>query len=164
MTRANIARKLSPYSPAELAELHNVTESIIRKRCRENKLPYFRLGKLYRFTPEVAHSEETRIALLAADDGGPSSYYRRAVYFIGSEAGPIKIGMAQNVEARLISIQASSPVLLHLLATTGGGIKQERIYHRQFAAHRLHGEWFEPHPDILAEIERLTQWKLDAHA
>jgi len=33
----------------------------------------------------------------------------------------------------------------------------ERAYHRQFAAHRLHGEWFAPHPDILAEIDRLKE-------
>lgn len=34
--------------------------------------------------------------------------------------------------------------------------KGERAYHAMFKAHRLHGEWFEPHPDILAEIARLT--------
>lgn len=30
-------------------------------------------------------------------------------------------------------------------------------YHLRFAAHRHgKGEWFSPHPDILAEIERLN--------
>lgn len=32
----------------------------------------------------------------------------------------------------------------------------ERDYHARFAAHRLRGEWFAPHPDILAEIEHLN--------
>lgn len=150
-----IARRSTPYSPAELADLHGVTESIIRKRCREGKLPFFRLGKFYRFTPEVAHSEETRRSLHAVSKDSPTSFYRRAVYFVGSDLGPIKIGMAEDVQKRLASIQACSPSPLTLLATCGGGIKQERIYHKRFATHRLHGEWFEPHDDILAEVERL---------
>lgn len=30
------------------------------------------------------------------------------------------------------------------------------------AAHRLHGEWFAPHPDILAEIDRLKSMQEQA--
>ena len=146
-----------PLSPAELAALHNVTESIIRKRCREGKLVFFRVGKHYRFPAEFADCDEVKRVLLAAEDGGPSSFYRRNVYFIGSEIGPIKIGMAIDVGKRLISLQACSPCKLSVLATTTGGIKAERIYHRQFTAHRLHGEWFNPAPEILAEIGRLNQ-------
>lgn len=41
-------------------------------------------------------------------------------------------------------------------AATPGERKQERAYHKHFSEHRLHGEWFEPHPDIMAEIERLN--------
>ena len=33
----------------------------------------------------------------------------------------------------------------------------EKEYHPRFAEHRLHGEWFHPHPDILAEIDRLNR-------
>nr|WP_144036753.1 GIY-YIG nuclease family protein [Sphingopyxis witflariensis] len=45
---------------------------------------------------------------------------------------------------------------LSVLASGWGTLKDERILHDRFAAHRLHGEWFERHPDILAEVERLS--------
>lgn len=32
----------------------------------------------------------------------------------------------------------------------------ERAYHERFMKHHLRGDWFSPHPDILAEIERLN--------
>lgn len=78
------------------------------------------------------------------------------IYFIGSECGPIKIGMAQNVNMRLRALQLAGPSKLTVLATVLAPPSEERDYHKQFAAHRLHGEWFSPHPDILAEITRLT--------
>ncbi len=77
------------------------------------------------------------------------------VYFIASESGPIKIGIAGNPCDRLKGLQTSHHERLAILVVCDGGADQERAYHRQFAAHRLHGEWFERHPDILAEIERL---------
>lgn len=78
------------------------------------------------------------------------------VYFIGGDHGAIKIGRSVNVEVRLRTIQTHSPVPLRILATIEGG-SRERLYHKIFAAHRLHGEWFAPHPDILAEIDRLKE-------
>lgn len=78
------------------------------------------------------------------------------IYFIGCENGPIKIGMASRVSVRLRMLQLSSPVELTLMATVEGPPSLEREYHKRFAAHRLHGEWFSPHPDILAEIARLS--------
>lgn len=78
------------------------------------------------------------------------------VYFIQSESGGIKIGVAVDVAKRLRGLQTAHPAKLTLLAVTNGGPAQEADYHRRFAAHRLHGEWFERHPDILAEIDRLN--------
>ena len=78
------------------------------------------------------------------------------VYFVGGVDGPIKIGWTQQpIKARLKCIQNGSPVKLHVLATQRAPRAREGFYHRHFAAHRLHGEWFTRHPDILAEIERL---------
>jgi Meiotically up-regulated gene 113 len=77
-------------------------------------------------------------------------------YFIGGETGPIKIGFTDDLPRRLREIQSHSPVKLTVLASVGGGIFAELEYHERFAAHRLHGEWFERHPDIVAEIERIT--------
>lgn len=81
---------------------------------------------------------------------------RRFVYFVGGDQGAIKIGFAKSPDDRLREIQVGSPIPLSILALVEGGPKLEKGYHRRFAAHRLHGEWFAPHPDILAEIERLT--------
>lgn len=79
------------------------------------------------------------------------------VYFIQvGEGGPIKIGIAQNPQARLSSLQTGHHDTLFIRAIGHGGAEQERAYHATFAQHRLRGEWFEPHADILAEIERLS--------
>lgn len=79
------------------------------------------------------------------------------VYFVGGETGPVKIGWTQQpIKARLKCIQNGSPVKLHVLATANRHRIAEKHYHRQFAAHRLHGEWFERSPEIQAEIDRLT--------
>ncbi|GMM93143.1 GIY-YIG nuclease family protein [Qipengyuania sp. MTN3-11] len=78
------------------------------------------------------------------------------VYFIQAHEGPIKIGIAVDVERRRKALQTGFPSELFIRATTTGGAEQEASYHRMFAAHRRVGEWFSPHPDILAEIERLN--------
>ena len=81
------------------------------------------------------------------------------VYFIGSPSqpsSPIKIGFTTDLKKRLKSLQTGSPNKLEVLAVVEAGGAQERAYHEQFAAHRLNGEWFDPHPDILAEIARLN--------
>ena len=79
------------------------------------------------------------------------------IYFIGGDEGAIKIGAALDPERRLASLQCGSPITLRLLAEGPGSERDERVLHQRFAAHRRHGEWFERHPDILAEIERLNQ-------
>lgn len=80
----------------------------------------------------------------------------RWVYFVRAETGQVKIGVATCTTRRLRGLQTCSPVRLHLEAQTRGGATLESQYHARFAAHRLHGEWFSPHPDILAEIDRLN--------
>lgn len=78
------------------------------------------------------------------------------VYFIRGDVGGIKIGASHDPQGRLVDFQRCSPIPIALVATAPGGYDLEREYHKRFAAHRLHGEWFAPHPDILAEIERLV--------
>lgn len=78
------------------------------------------------------------------------------IYFIGGEAGPIKIGIAYDPSKRLTTLQNMSPEKLAILATAPGTLKDERIYHVRFAEHRLHGEWFERVPAVLAEIDRIN--------
>lgn len=81
---------------------------------------------------------------------------RRFVYFIGTLDTAIKIGTSYSAEERFKAIQAHSPVQLAILAIRPGGEATESAYHEWFREHRLHGEWFAPHPDILAEIDRIN--------
>lgn len=85
-----------------------------------------------------------------------ANYKEAAVYFIQSGQGPIKIGMAVDVEKRRKSLQTAHPFPLTVLATTTGGGEQEKAYHERFKVHRKEGEWFAPHPDILTEVDRLN--------
>lgn len=80
----------------------------------------------------------------------------RVAYFIRGTSGPIKIGSATNPLRRLKELQTSHHEPLSVLAICEGGEEREREYHKLFSAHRLHGEWFAPHADILSEIERLN--------
>ncbi len=81
------------------------------------------------------------------------------LYFIAADDGPIKIGISGDPAQRLRTLQTGYPHPLRLLAVVVGAAEQEPRYHERFAEHRLAGEWFERHPDILAEIERLSPQK-----
>lgn len=77
------------------------------------------------------------------------------LYFIQIHSGEIKIGAAKDVKRRMQTLQVGMPHPLKLLYAAPGLGELEREFHEQFADHNIQGEWFAPHPDILAEIERL---------
>lgn len=56
-----------------------------------------------------------------------------------------KIGQSIDIDKRLASLQASSPVKLTVECAIFAGNQPdlETLLHRKFADHRLHGEWFE---------------------
>jgi len=83
------------------------------------------------------------------------------IYFIRSEkTHAIKIGFtADQVEKRLSSLQTAHPYKLQLLATTLGTVEYEKSLHARFSSHRLEGEWFKPHPDVLAFISVIKNGK-----
>lgn len=75
------------------------------------------------------------------------------VYFIqAGEDGPIKIGRSRNVKARLASLQVSAPERLTLIAFYAAPPVEEARLHRLLAEHRITGEWFRPHADVLAVV------------
>lgn len=106
---------------------------------------------------------ERQLKLLRDPDSEQASCLKTAamrsvttkIYFIAALKGPIKIGLALNPRDRLRGLQTSHPKKLRLLADTPGDHGLEASYHHRFAAHRLHGEWFAPHADILDEIRRI---------
>lgn len=78
----------------------------------------------------------------------------QVIYFMqGVSGGAIKIGIAVDVEKRRKAIQYFEP--LEILATVPGNEKVETELHKQFASIRLHGEWFEPAPELLECIEHV---------
>lgn len=73
-------------------------------------------------------------------------------YFIGGDAGPVKIGRSADLAQRLACFQTGSPVLLQVLGVVaidqihdenGASMTYEALCHSLLADHRLHGEWFE---------------------
>lgn len=80
----------------------------------------------------------------------------QVTYFIGHAEHGIKIGVSLQPIERLAILQTGSPVPLRILACIEGGMDLEKGYHTRFREHRLHGEWFSPHPEILAEIDRIN--------
>jgi hypothetical protein len=90
------------------------------------------------------------------DQNREETAQQQRVYFIGSQSGPIKIGIAVRPMERLKTLQTGHHEKLELLATCDGGQRQEAAYHKQFKKRRLNGEWFERCPEIEAEIDRLT--------
>ena len=86
------------------------------------------------------------------------STMRSQVYFLCNvETGAIKIGVSCNVNSRAQSIASQANIVVELLALVEGDRHRERELHRQFAAHRLHGEWFRPAPALLSFIGSLPK-------
>lgn len=80
----------------------------------------------------------------------------RSVYFVeAGKGGPIKIGTAYDVPARIRDLQGANAKKLHLLVTVPGGHKIERQLHRRFKSERLSGEWFKGNGEVRAFIATL---------
>ena len=95
----------------------------------------------------------TRYELPVEDRRRRSRKLKEVVYFIGAEAGPIKIGVSCDPAKRLRTLQTGHPVPLMLLAVVPGGVGVERALHRKFADLRVRGEWFARSPELIAEID-----------
>jgi DNA invertase Pin-like site-specific DNA recombinase len=78
------------------------------------------------------------------------------IYFMrrADGVGPIKIGCSKIPASRLQAHQVWSPEKLEIIAAVPGGFADEKRIHRQFDDYRLHGEWFEASPLVLAFMTR----------
>jgi hypothetical protein len=87
------------------------------------------------------------------------------VYFIrhGDPAkpdNPIKIGKvgSNSIRGRFISMQTSNPYKLEILFIAPADSRySEGKVHRMFKKHRILGEWFEPHEDIVKFIKFMKE-------
>lgn len=93
---------------------------------------------------------------------------RTSVYVIGPLLGPMKIGIAHDVGKRLIGIQTSSPadLIIHYHVEVGPTARAvEAAAHRDLAAYRLRGEWFDvPVSEAKAAIKRAIEAVRDSAA
>lgn len=66
------------------------------------------------------------------------------IYFIKASNGFVKIGYSnkQNLNNRLKSIQANSPLKLYVVKIIDGHYQLEKKIHKYFNFKRKHGEWF----------------------
>lgn len=90
------------------------------------------------------------------------------VYFMAAKnmPSPIKIGCTNSCVNRLAAYSLWSPFPLEILAfietkettrrlrTISANI--ERRFHEKYVAYRLHHEWFEPCPELLADIAAIN--------
>ena len=86
------------------------------------------------------------------------------VYFIqGTDSGRVKIGATVNVPTRLGELQTGSPKKLKVLAVIESETERsaDRKYHPRFASSRIHGEWFNPSPDLMAFIGTVPKSRYD---
>ena len=80
------------------------------------------------------------------------------IYYLQREDGSIKIGTSRTVADRAATL-AREHGTLRLMATHGGGHKEEHALHGQFAVLRLspRGEWFRPGLELLRHIRKVRQ-------
>jgi len=91
------------------------------------------------------------------------------VYFIrAGHTGPIKIGVASNVDRRLDTLQTGNHMELFLVAKIKCQSKThaysiENALHKKFKGKRIRGEWFMPNIKIseIEEFNNVTKSNLD---
>ena len=89
------------------------------------------------------------------------------IYAIGSESGPIKVGISADPYVRLLRLQASCPHNIHLLDVRrfrhrAEAFKIEKHTHFFLSDQHLHHEWFDVNlDDCMHAIDLMTYgWPL----
>jgi hypothetical protein len=99
-------------------------------------------------TPKTDAWEDVRFWLARLDD--PCFVY------VIRAGGPIKVGVAKDVAARLATLQTGNPYRFDLLAVLPGAHDLEWQLHRRIESDRLEGEWFDG-PQVPAFLEFVAE-------
>lgn len=79
--------------------------------------------------------------------------HRSMVYFVRSKAsGLIKIGTSRRLGTRVAALRGEAGSEVELLGVVQGGLDTEDDIHAMFQQHRVKGEWFKPHAELMAHI------------
>lgn len=113
-----------------------------------------------------AQEDSAKFALGHDGEAGFARMSDQYVYFIqADENGPIKIGFtADDPKRRLSQLQTGNASALKLLGAIKGTAVQERQFHTALSEWRLQGEWFEPHPTVLATVQNALSAEEQQHA
>lgn len=80
------------------------------------------------------------------------------VYAVAGVPGYVKIGCAkQSIASRMRELQVGHPVELRLLGILHDEPAMEPLFHAEFKAWRVHGEWFLLSPPIIDAINRANE-------
>jgi hypothetical protein len=84
--------------------------------------------------------------------------HMRKIYFaqLGDD-GPIKVGVSDNVPARIRHLGKEWKIPIKLLAEVEGDVQDERAIHAYLARSRLHGEWFKSTKRVLKTVDMVKQ-------
>lgn len=69
----------------------------------------------------------------------------------------VKIGYSDDPHARIRDLQVGCPYKLKLIGTRPGSRKEEKSLHSLFYNHRLHGEWYQGHEEVLDFVKYCTK-------
>jgi len=135
--------KYREFDEMESLPLSSITPVDLEKLAEKNDISEFDIERLHESLKLWG------IIPIASDEG--------YVYFVRSEkTHAIKIGFtAGKIEDRLSALQTAHPYKLQVLAASCGSREYEKALHGRFGHLRLEGEWFEPHPDLMAFISVL---------
>ena len=75
--------------------------------------------------------------------------------FRAGSRGPVKIGFSTNPVKRVASLKTSCPAGVKPLGVMEGTLADEAALFRRLAEHRLHGEWFKPHREVLEVVKNM---------
>lgn len=69
------------------------------------------------------------------------------------DSGPVKLGIAKSPRLRMKTLQTGNAEVLRVIATWRIPIAAEKEIHAELAAHHIRGEWFRPHPEVIAFVQ-----------
>ena len=80
----------------------------------------------------------------------------RFVYaLLRARDGAVKIGCSNDPARRMVEVAYADGSSVSFLGCADGGIPMEHDAHKRFAAHRLTGEWFNPHSEVMEWVQRV---------
>ena len=141
----------------EVAERVHKSRRWLQSFVREHRIGRLAGRKVIFTDTDVAHLNAA-IRKVAEERFNATPRSEGHVYFI--ESGEfIKIGYTRSPVARVRKMLTDTPIAPHLLHAEPGSFKQEKLFHRHFAAIRSRGEWFQKTPELLAFIEQRKRLK-----